>query len=86
MLMKATSVKLPEGLAARIEAEARKRGMSKSDVIRDRLERAPEHASTSHLDEIAHLIGSVVDDLPEDLSARAKYYVQKAIRARKGAG
>jgi Arc/MetJ-type ribon-helix-helix transcriptional regulator len=36
------TVRLPEALAHEIETESRKRGLSKSDVVRERLERARE--------------------------------------------
>ena len=39
--MKTLTVRLPEPLAAAIEAESRERGVSKSDVVRERLELAP---------------------------------------------
>jgi Arc/MetJ-type ribon-helix-helix transcriptional regulator len=40
--MKTMTVRLPETLAAKIEVEARRRRMSKSEVIRERLERPPQ--------------------------------------------
>jgi hypothetical protein len=70
--MKRFSVRLPEGLAAEIEAEARRRGLSNADVIRERLTGG---ARPSSLVAIADLIGSV-DGLPSDLSARAKRYLR----------
>jgi hypothetical protein len=74
--MKTLTVRLPEALAAEIEAESRKRGLSKSDVVRERLERAREGSKLPpHLEAIADLIGSV-DGLPEDLSARKKDYLR----------
>jgi Arc/MetJ-type ribon-helix-helix transcriptional regulator len=75
--MKTLTVRLPEPLSAEIEAEARKRGMSKSDVVRERLERARgETELPAALDSIADLIGSVDDDLPADLSARTDHYLR----------
>jgi len=75
--MKTLTIRLPEPLAAAIEAEARKRGITKSDVVRERLERARRPAKrTAGLEAIADLIGSVVDDLPADLSARKKHYLR----------
>ena len=75
--MKTLTVRLPESLAAAIEAEARARGVSKSDVVRARLERSDAAGERSaSLDEIADLIGSVVDDLPADLSARTEHYLR----------
>ncbi len=71
--MKTLTVRLPEGLVNQIEAEARTRRMSKSDVVRERLA-APVPAGVQkagHLDAIADLIGSV-KGLPEDLSSAKK--------------
>jgi Arc/MetJ-type ribon-helix-helix transcriptional regulator len=73
--MKTLTVRLPEPLAAAIEAESRERGISKSDVVRERLQRADEPERVKALDDIADLIGSV-DGLPGDLSARAEEYLQ----------
>jgi Arc/MetJ-type ribon-helix-helix transcriptional regulator len=74
--MKTLTVRLPEALAAEIEAESRKRGLSKSDVVRERLERArAKRQLPPELDDIADLIG-VGDGLPSDLSARKKHYLR----------
>jgi len=75
--MKTITVRLPERLVAEIEAESRDRRMSKSEVVRERLQRTDggaRHRSAS-LDAIADLIGSV-DRLPADLSARRKQYLK----------
>lgn len=75
--MKTIVVRLPDPLAAEIEAESRKRRVSKSDVVRERLETAPRRGrKSSFLEAIADLIGSVDDDLPPDLSARKKHYLR----------
>jgi Arc/MetJ-type ribon-helix-helix transcriptional regulator len=74
--MKILTVRLPRELIADIEAESRGRSVSKSDVVRERLERAPrQHPRPAALDAIADLIGSV-DDLPSDLSARKKEHLR----------
>jgi Arc/MetJ-type ribon-helix-helix transcriptional regulator len=74
--MKTLTVRLPELLVADIEAESRRRKISKSDVVRERLERAPrKRRRTRSLNAIADLIGSV-DGLPADLTARKKKYLQ----------
>ena len=74
--MKTLTVRLPEPLVADIEAESRGRKISKSDVVRERLELAPRKGRrTASLNAIADLIGSV-DDLPTDLTARKKQYLQ----------
>ena len=74
--MKTLTVRLPEPLVADIEAESRGRKISKSDVVRERLERAPRKGRrTRSLNAIADLIGSV-DGLPSDLTARKREYLQ----------
>jgi hypothetical protein len=75
--MKSLNVRLPDILAAGVERESRRRGVSKSDLVRQCLERelgAQKNAPT--LDAIADVIGSV-DGLPEDLSSRVDYYLRK---------
>ena len=75
--MKTLTVKLPDPLAAEIEAESRNRKISKSDVVRERLQAVKRPTNrASHLDAISDLIGSVVDDLPADLSARTEEYLR----------
>lgn len=73
--MKTLTVRLPEPLVAQIRAESRRRRVSASDVVRERLRdgaRLPGKAAS--LEAIADLIG-VVDDLPADLSARKKAHL-----------
>ncbi|MEX0852885.1 MAG: ribbon-helix-helix protein, CopG family [Bauldia sp.] len=70
------TVKVPERLAAEIEAESRKRKVSKSDIVRERLQGIKRpNKRASHLDAIADLIGSV-DGLPADLSERTEEYLR----------
>lgn len=71
--MKTLTIRLPEPLAAEIEAESRARGLSKSDVVRERLGAAngSQGSSQAQLSSIADLIGCV-DGLPPDLSAAKK--------------
>jgi Arc/MetJ-type ribon-helix-helix transcriptional regulator len=75
--MKTLTVRLPEPLVEEIELESRGRKCSKSDIVRERLQRAarPARRRASALDAIADLIGSV-DGLPADLSARKKRYLK----------
>lgn len=68
-------VRLPDPLAAEIEAEARERRVSKSDVVRERLANRAGSKKGSGLESIADLIGSI-DGLPSDLSARKKHYLR----------
>ena len=75
--MKTLTVRLPEPLAGAIEAEARARRISKSDVVRERLERASAAAREPGAAPygIADLIGSV-DGLPADLGMHKKRYLR----------
>jgi Arc/MetJ-type ribon-helix-helix transcriptional regulator len=83
--MKTFTVRLPEALVAEIEAESRRRRVSKSDVIRERLSRRPARPACGRrekLHAIADLVGSV-DGLPADLSVRKKAYLKTAGYGRK---
>ncbi len=75
--MKTLTVRLPEPLVADIEAESRGRKISKSDVVRERLETAPRlrRRRSASLSAIADLVGSV-EGLATDLSARKKDYLR----------
>ena len=75
--MKTVTVRLPEALAAEIESESRRRKLSKSDVVRERLAAAGESSrpQPALLDAIADVIGSV-DGLPRDLSGGTKGYLK----------
>jgi Arc/MetJ-type ribon-helix-helix transcriptional regulator len=73
--MKNLTVRLPEPLVADIEAESRDRNISKSNVVRERLERAArKQHHVASLNAIADLIGSV-DGLPTDLTTRKKQFL-----------
>ncbi len=74
--MKTLTVRLPEPLVADIEAESRGRKISKSDVVRERLQLTPRQRGRRKpsLDAIADLVGSV-DGLPSDLSMRKRTYL-----------
>jgi Arc/MetJ-type ribon-helix-helix transcriptional regulator len=82
--MKTLTVRLPEPLFAEIEAESRGRKISKSDVVRERLQRLPRTTlrKAAPLEAIADLIGSV-HGLPADLSARSKQYLRATGYGRK---
>ncbi len=84
--VKTITVRLPEPLVAAIEAESRARGVSKSDVVRERLQRsarAQEPGSPAYA--LADVIGSA-DGLPADLSARKKHYLRVTGYGRKRSG
>ena len=70
--MKTLTVRLPETLLAEIEAESRRRELSKSHVVRERLAGV---VKPGLLEAIADVVGSV-DRLPRDLSGRSKRYLK----------
>ncbi|MBV8148567.1 MAG: ribbon-helix-helix protein, CopG family [Candidatus Eremiobacteraeota bacterium] len=72
--MKTLTVRLPERLVAHLEAESQKRGVSKSEIVRERLQPVAQSAE-SEFKLVADLIGSV-RGLPVDLSSRKKRYLQ----------
>ena len=85
--MKILTVRLPEDLFAQIEAESRRRRLSKSDVVRERLtetRRRSRGNRSTLLDAVADVIGSV-DELPPDLSARKEKYLSSTGYGRKRA-
>ncbi len=70
--MKTLTVRLPEPLVADIEEESRGRKISKSDVVRERLQLAPRlRQRAASFNAIADLVGSV-DGLSKDLTVRKK--------------
>jgi Arc/MetJ-type ribon-helix-helix transcriptional regulator len=82
--MKTLTVRLPEGLVSQLESESRRRGLSKSDVVRERLTRAgpPDQAPAASYLAIADLIGSVKSG-PADRSSRVKHYLKSTGYGRK---
>lgn len=75
--MKTLTVRLPPALVAEIDAESRLREVTRSQVVRERLEAGPSGRARGNkqLAAIADLIGSV-DGLPADVSARRKGYLR----------
>jgi Arc/MetJ-type ribon-helix-helix transcriptional regulator len=82
--MKTLTVRLPETLVAAIEAESRARGLSKSDVVRERLSagNGVQSSEPAALEAIADLIGCV-DDLPSTLSSAKKKHLEATGYGRK---
>lgn len=73
--MKAVTIRLPEELIAEIEEESRRRHLSRSDVVRERLEHCGELRLRTGAPEIADIVGSV-KGLPADLSENKKAYLK----------
>lgn len=82
--MKTITVRVPETLVLEIERESRLRRISKSDIVRERLERGKRRSNRGG-EAIADLIGSV-DGLPADLSARKKWHLRASGYGKKHSG
>ena len=82
--MKTLTVRLPHALIAEIEREAQARRVSKSDVLRDRLQQPRRNnvSGTTMMDVAGDLIGSI-KGLPRDLSTHKKRYLAALIRDKK---
>jgi Arc/MetJ-type ribon-helix-helix transcriptional regulator len=82
--MKSLTVRLPDAMAAEIESESIADGISKSDVVRRRLENVSARPATL-FDLAADLIGSVDDArMPRDLSSRKKHYLKSKGYGKRG--
>jgi Arc/MetJ-type ribon-helix-helix transcriptional regulator len=81
--MKTLTVRVPDALAAQLDAEATRRRVSKSDIVRERLQdQSSRREAKTTFDAIGDLIGSV-DGLPTDLSARKKDHLKASRYGRK---
>ena len=76
------TVRLSDELAARLDADAQARGLSRSDLVRERLESRDSYGAPGGYNEIADLVGSI-DGLPSDVSARRKDYLKRSGYGRK---
>ena len=81
-MKKTLTVRLPEPLVAQIEAESRRRRISKSDVVRERLSAASTPAVPAGYAAIADLVGSV-DIGQSDLSGKLKRHLKVSGYGRK---
>jgi len=82
--MKTLTVRVSDRQAAELEAESRARKISKSDIVRERLDNGKQSTSDppKFYQDIADLIGSI-DGLPTDLAARKKHYLKTTEYGRK---
>jgi hypothetical protein len=69
------SLKLPDDLLAQLEQEAEARGITKSRLVRESLEKALRQPSTGVAScyELARDLAGAVKDLPRDLAVNPKY-------------
>ncbi len=70
--MQTLTVKLPDKIAQEIAAEARRRRVSKSEVMRERLSSVAGKTKPSLWDRMKHLVIKS-DALPRDLSSNKKH-------------
>jgi hypothetical protein len=74
--MQTISLKLPEDLLARLEAEAKARRVTKSSVVRESLEmalRKQSPAGTASCYDLARDLAGSIKGLPKDLADNPKY-------------
>lgn len=83
--MTTISLKLPNLLLHDLEAEARKRGLSKSAFIRDSLEASLQRKRTKRIRSCLELMGDLAGSFrgPPDLSTN-RSYLTRAISRRAG--
>ena len=70
--MQTLTVKVSDRIAEEIGAEARKRRITKSEVVRERLAHTPSKKDASLWDRMKHLVIKN-DTLPRDLSSNKKH-------------
>jgi hypothetical protein len=76
--METFAIRVPKKVVAGIKKEARERGVSASDVARERLATPGPNAKPDPLADIRDLIGCIDDpSRPTDVSARVDYYLRK---------
>ena len=74
--MRTISLKLPDDLLAQLESEASLRRTTKSQIVRDNLEKTlnkPSRAAASSCYDLARDLAGSVKGLPEDLAENPKY-------------
>jgi Ribbon-helix-helix protein, copG family len=75
-VVRTISLKLPDDLLAQLESQAKARGVTKSLLIRDSLEKAlrtQSRAGTPSCYDLAQDLAGSVKGLPEDLAENPKY-------------
>lgn len=71
--MKAVTIKLPPALEAKLTSIARRRGRTKSEVVRDALEKYPGAGTGTVGDLVGDLFG-IEKSGPSDVSTNPKYF------------
>jgi predicted DNA-binding protein len=76
MVMRTISLRLPDEILARLEAEAKARGVTKSSLVRESLEKALRKESSAgavSCYDLARDLAGAIKGLPEDLVGKPKY-------------
>lgn len=76
MIMQTISLRLPAEVLAQLESEAKARGVTKSELVREGLEKALRKQSTAgavSCYDLARDLAGTVKGLPEDLADNPKY-------------
>jgi Arc/MetJ-type ribon-helix-helix transcriptional regulator len=76
MVMETISLKLPEELLAQLDSEAKARGVTKSSLVREGLEKALRKESSrgaASCYDLARDLAGAVKGLPENLADNPKY-------------
>ena len=76
IVMQTISLKLPDEMLAQLEAEAKARGVTKSSLVRESLEKVLHKESSVgavSCYDLAHDLAGAVKGLPEDLADNPKY-------------
>jgi len=74
--MRTISLKLPDDLLAHLESEAKSRGVTKSQLVRESLDAAlhkPRQGGAVSCYDLARDLAGAVKDLPKDLAENPKY-------------
>ncbi len=85
MSMKSLTIRLPDELAERLERESRDRGVSKSDLVRERLshDAPPQPGERSLTDILEASWGARTSMSRKRFRSRQKRQIAAAIRAKK---
>ena len=76
MVMQTISLKLPDEMLDQLDAEAKARGVTKSSLVRESLEKALRKESSAgavSCYDLAHDLAGAVKGLPKDLADNPKY-------------
>jgi hypothetical protein len=82
--MKSLTIRLPDDVAERLERESQDRGLSKSDLVRERLnQNAPSHSADRSLMEVLESAWAAPAGVRRKLRSPAKRRIAQAVRAKK---